>query len=247
MPAVFVHGVPDTHRVWQHVVSHLDRSDVVTLSLPGFDSPLPEGFLATKEAYADWLLEQLNALPKPLDLVGHDWGAILVLRAVSVQPDLARSWAVGGAPIDSKYVWHQAAQMWQTPEVGEQVMQAMTPAAIQSALIEGGVPSAYAAETAKHIDDTMKDCILKLYRSAIKVGIEWEKDLEHIAAPGLVLWGEKDPYVSPTFGLYLSVLTRSKFFSFLDFGHWWQLQRPAEVAAELRKLWNPSEADWLMS
>lgn len=237
MPAVFVHGVPDTYRVWNQVISHLERSDVVTLRLPGFDSPLPEGFNATKEAYADWLLEQLNALAKPLDLVGHDWGAILVLRAVSRQPDLARSWAVGGAPIDSKYVWHEAAQLWQTPEVGEQVMQAMTPEAIQAALTQGGVPDSDAAETARHIDDTMKSCILKLYRSAINVGAEWEHDLGQIAAPGLVIWGDEDPYVTPNFGVYLAERTRAKFVSFYDCGHWWQLQRPDEVAAELQKLW----------
>ncbi len=237
MPAVFVHGVPDTHRVWQHVISRLERSDVVTLSLPGFDSPLPAGFKATKEAYLEWLLEQLNQLPKPLDLVGHDWGAILVLRAVSVQPELARSWAVGGAPIDSKYVWHQMAQMWQTPEVGEQVMQALTPDAIQTALTTGGVPSRDAAETARYVDDTMKACILKLYRSAVNVGAEWEGDLEHISAPGLVIWGDNDPYVTPDFGVHLAERTRAKFVSFYDCGHWWQLERADEVVSELQKLW----------
>ncbi len=237
MPAVFVHGVPDTHRVWRQLISRLDRSDVLTLSLPGFDSPLPAGFKATKEEYANWLLEQLSALPKPLDLVGHDWGAILVLRAVSVQPDMARSWAVGGAPIDAKYVWHQAAQMWQTPEVGEQVMQAMTAEALHTALASGGVPNEEAAETAKYIDGTMKDCILKLYRSAVNVGLEWEQDLAQISAPGLVLWGDDDPYVPPNFGLHLAERTRATFISFIGCGHWWQLQRPDEVAAELQRLW----------
>jgi pimeloyl-ACP methyl ester carboxylesterase len=237
MPAVFVHGVPDTHRVWNHVRARLERSDVVAFSLPGFDSPLPEGFTATKEAYADWLLEQLNALPKPIDIVGHDWGAILVLRAVSLQPDLARSWAVGGASIDSKYVWHQAAQAWQTPEVGEQVMQSLTPAAIQTALAVAGVPSADAVEAAKYIDSTMKDCILKLYRSAVNVGAEWEGDLSRISTPGLVIWGDDDAYVTPSFGLHLAERTRAKFISYYECGHWWQLQRPDEVAGELQKLW----------
>ena len=48
MAVIFVHGVPDTYRVWNQVVSRLERSDVVTLRLPGFDSPLPEGFNASK-------------------------------------------------------------------------------------------------------------------------------------------------------------------------------------------------------
>jgi hypothetical protein len=33
-----------------------------------------------------------------------------------------------------------------------------------------------AAVTARHIEAIMKDCILKLYRSAITVGAEWQAD-----------------------------------------------------------------------
>ena len=46
MPAVLVHGVPDTHRVWHAVVGRLRCRDVVTLSLPGFGGELP-GALVT--------------------------------------------------------------------------------------------------------------------------------------------------------------------------------------------------------
>ena len=52
MPAVFVHGVPDTHRVWRAVVRRLRRNDVVTLSLPGFGCEIPAGFGRTKEAWS---------------------------------------------------------------------------------------------------------------------------------------------------------------------------------------------------
>lgn len=97
MSAVFVHGVPDTSRVWQGVVARLPRPDVVTFSLPGFGRPTPDGFDATKEAYVRWLLDELAAQPGPIDVVGHDWGALLVVRAVSLTPDRVRSWAVGGA------------------------------------------------------------------------------------------------------------------------------------------------------
>ena len=86
MPAVFVHGVPDTSRVWQAVLARLSRQDVVTLSLPGFGRPTPDGFDATKEAYVRWLLDELAAQPGPIDVVGHDWGALLALRAVSLAP-----------------------------------------------------------------------------------------------------------------------------------------------------------------
>jgi pimeloyl-ACP methyl ester carboxylesterase len=237
MPAVFVHGVPDTQRVWDGVISRLIRKDVVTLSLPGFGCPVPAGFSATKEAYVDWLLGRLAAIQGPIDLVGHDWGGLLVVRAVSVRPDAVRSWAAGGAPLDREYVWHQAAKAWQTPGMGEKVMAGMTADGLAAALVAAGVPAADAAQTASHVDPTMKDCILKLYRSAIRVGDEWEDDLGRVSPPGLVLWGEKDPYAAVEFGARLAQKTRARFVSFADCSHWWQLERPGEVAAELERHW----------
>jgi pimeloyl-ACP methyl ester carboxylesterase len=238
MPAVFVHGVPDTQRVWDAVTSRLHRKDVVTLSLPGFGCPVPTGFSATKEAYVDWLLGRLAAVQGPIDLVGHDWGGLLVVRAVSVRPDAVRSWAAGGAPLDREYVWHQAAKAWQTPGMGEKFMEGMTADGLAAALVAAGVPAADAAQTAAHVDPTMKDCILKLYRSAIRVGDEWEEDLKRVSAPGLVLWGEKDPYAAVEFGARLAQKTRARLVSFPGCSHWWQLERPGEVAAELERHWS---------
>jgi pimeloyl-ACP methyl ester carboxylesterase len=237
MPAVFVHGVPDTQRVWDAVVSRLDRRDVVTVSLPGFGCPLPDGFTATKDAYVDWLIGELAALPAPIDVVGHDWGALLVVRCVSLRGDLVRTWAAGAAPLDAEYTWHEAAQRWQTPEVGERVMERLTPQGMEAALVAAGVPRADAARTAAHLDATMKRCILTLYRSAIRVGSEWEPDLRRVVAPGLVLWGEDDPYASVRFGARLAERTRARFVSFPRCSHWWQLERPDEVANELQSLW----------
>ncbi|MEO6394067.1 MAG: alpha/beta hydrolase, partial [Pyrinomonadaceae bacterium] len=180
---------------------------------------------------------QLAKIEGPVDLVGHDWGALLVLRCVSLHPDLVRSWAAGAAPIDAKYTWHEAARMWQTPGMGEQVMAMMTPAAVEPQLMSAGVPQAYAHDAAIHLDDLMKDCILKLYRSAITVGLAWEGDLRRITSPGLVLWGQQDSYVATEFGARLAHRANAKFISYENCGHWWQLQRPADVAADLQAFW----------
>src|SRR5262245_5933585 len=136
MPAVLVHGVPDTPRLWDGVRAHLSRTDIVTPQLPGFDAPVPDGWRATKEEYADWLTAQIEAIGEPVDLVGHDWGSLLVQRVVSTRPELIRTWAAGAGPVDRTYVWHDMAQMWQTPEVGEQVMEGATP----EVLVEGLAP-----------------------------------------------------------------------------------------------------------
>jgi pimeloyl-ACP methyl ester carboxylesterase len=122
MAAVFVHGVPDTHRVWDGVRRELTRDDVVVLSLPGFGSDLPAGFMSTKEEYVAWLIAQLQSLPQPIDLVGHDWGCILTARVASLRPDLIRTWAAGSGPISAAYEWHPLARIWQTPGHGEEWM-----------------------------------------------------------------------------------------------------------------------------
>lgn len=238
MPVVFVHGVPDTSRVWDAVVSRLDAKDVVRLSLPGFGCPRPVGFSATKEAYVEWLLAQLASLRGPIDIVGHDWGALLTVRAVSLRPEQVRSWVAGGAPLDRDYVWHQAAQAWQTPGMGEKVMAGLTADALRAALVAAGVPAPDASTTAAGVDATMKQCILDLYRSAVHVGAEWEDDLRRVSAPGLVLWGEKDPYAAVGFGARLAQKTRAAFSPLAGCSHWWQLERPPEVAAALERHWS---------
>src|SRR5438128_7558046 len=40
-PAVLVHGVPDTQRLWDKLRSRLSRRDVLAPSLPGLPSPRP--------------------------------------------------------------------------------------------------------------------------------------------------------------------------------------------------------------
>ncbi len=243
MPAVFVHGVPDTTRVWDAVLSRLHRTDTVTLALPGFGAPLPPDFEPTKDGYVGWLLEALRALPRPIDVVGHDWGALLVIRAVSLEPALVRTWAVGAAPLDPEYEWHRAARLWQTPEVGERVMDSTTPEALAAALAATGVPEPDAMATANRVDATMKGCILRLYRSAVDVGREWAGDLARVSAPGLVLWGETDPYAASRFGARLAERTRARFVTLSRCSHWWPIERPAEVAKELEELWASAGED----
>ncbi len=238
MTAVFIHGVPDTARVWNPLRQLLPEQETVALTLPGFGTPLPGGFRATKDEYVDWVIGELARLPEPVDLVGHDWGCVLALRVASLRPDLVRSWAAGGGPFSSDYVWHKNAQIWQTPNAGERWMAAVDEEKLLASQISNGVPPEDAAETARHFDSLMKDCILKLYRSALDPFREWEAGLANITAPGLVLWGELDPFVPVEFADRLGAQTRARrVVKFADCGHWWPTQRPVAAAAALEQHW----------
>jgi pimeloyl-ACP methyl ester carboxylesterase len=189
MPAFFVHGVPETHHIWDGIRSRIARKDVIAVDMPGFSTDVPDGFDCTKEAYLGWLIAEVEKVGEPVDIVGHDWGALLTERLASVRPDLVHTWAAGGGAIDEKYTWHQIAQMWQTPGLGEQVMEGFTVDALMAAITPEGVPEAAAREMAERVDDRMKASVLPLYRSAINVGKEWGPDLDKMEKPGLLIWG----------------------------------------------------------
>ncbi len=236
MPALFVHGAPDTHREWNRVRDHLDRDDVVAPDLPGFGCPLPAGFEATKEGYVDWLVTQIEDVGEPVDLVGHDWGSLLCQRVLELRPDLLRTLACGGAVVDPGYEWHDMAQLWQTEGVGEQIMEAMTPEAMASGLPAGGVPADVAAEIGTHIDATMRAAILTLYRSATGIFAEWMLPSPS-PVPTLVICGTDDPYVGPSHHEAASKRLGAELLTLDGCNHWWPLERPSEVVAALEELW----------
>ena len=234
---VFIHGVPDTHRLWDPIRARLTGSKTVALSLPSFGCPHPPDFSATKEAYVDFAIEQIARAGEPVHLVGHDWGGNLVQRIVSLRPDLVRTWASGSGIVDRDYTWHEVAQQWQTPGVGEQVMELSTPEMLVASLEASGVPATTAAVTGAHFDAEMKAAILSLYRSAVNIGAEWQPDVERVTRPALVIWGEADPFGDVRYAHRLAERVRAELLLLPGCGHWWPLERPAEVAAALERFW----------
>jgi pimeloyl-ACP methyl ester carboxylesterase len=236
MPAFLVHGVPDSSHLWDPIRSHLKRTDIIAPSMPAFGTPLPDGFDSTMDAYESWLIARVEEVGEPVDIVGHDWGSLLVQRLVSLRPDLVRTWTVGSAALDPEYVWHDTAKTWQTPTAGEQLMAAFTPDVMAGVLASQGIPADVAKDTAARIDERMKTSILALYRSAINVGNDWPP-LASPVPPGLIIWGADDPYVGVEFGQRLADRTGAKFVPLAACGHWWPAQRPAEAAALLEEHW----------
>jgi pimeloyl-ACP methyl ester carboxylesterase len=237
MRAILIHGVPDTFRVWDAVIQKLSRKDVVALALPGFDSDLPDGFKATKEEYVAWIIQQLEREPEPVDLVGHDWGCLLTARVASLRPDLVRTWAGGGGPVNKDYVWHPLAKVFQTPGAGEKFLAELDPKQFSNQLEGLGVPTEYATDAVEQMNDLMKQCILGLYRSAVDVGAEWQPDLKNVSCPGLVLWGNRDDACPVDFADRLATDLGASRVLKLDTGHWFELEKPGNVAKALEEHW----------
>lgn len=252
MTVVFVHGNPETPAIWGPLVQALGRHDVLLPRLPGFGVPPPPGFQATQGDYVDWLiaeLEPLAASDGPVDLVGHDWGGGLVVPVAWQRPDLLRSWATDVIGLfEPRYVWHDMAQLWQTPGAGEEAIAAMvqlTPAE-RTGMFEGlGMPPDVAADCAAAIDEEMGRCILALYRSAAQPHLaqQWELLAGCAVRPGLALVPTDDPY---TGGLELhrsAAAQAGAQLRVLDgLGHWWMLQDPTRGAEVLEQFWEAAGA-----
>jgi pimeloyl-ACP methyl ester carboxylesterase len=244
MTAVLVHGNPETPAIWGPLVERLERDDVLTPQLPGFGIPAPAGFEATKEAYTAWLVEQLEAIGEPVDVVGHDWGGGFVLRVASTRPDLIRSWVSDLAGVfHPKYVWHDFAQIWQS-DAGEQWVTdtAAQPVEERAALLEavGISGDGIAAAVAGAMDAEMGRCILALYRSAAQPAmVEWGHDAEAAAVrPGLVLAGTADPFAGGTgFSEEMASRMGARFEGLEGLGHFWMLDDPHRGARALTEFW----------
>lgn len=249
MPIVLVHGVPETDAIWDPLVEQLGRDDVIRLSPPGFGAPVPDGFAADRVSYLAWLTAELGRLVDegvgPLDLVGHDWGAGHTLGLVASRPELVRSWVcdVGGI-VHPDYVWHDVAQLWRTPEVGEQTVAAMMdPPVEQKAELLGslGLPPDIATRVAAANDETMGRCILALYRSADpgSLGDVWAGLPRAATRPGMVLVPTDDHYPGPLQLAYdTAARAGARPVELEGLGHWWMLQDPVVAAGALTSFWS---------
>jgi pimeloyl-ACP methyl ester carboxylesterase len=201
VPLVLVHGVPETAAIWEPMLAELAHTNVIPLSPPGFGAPVPQGFSPTADAYLAWLIDCLERIGGPVDLIGHDWGGIHVQRLATARPDLIRSWGTdvaGGA--DPRYVWHERAQTWQTPGRGEEAIAALSSVPTDQR-IEGLMKSGMTATAAKSCvlaaGPDMGRCILGLYRSAVQPALtHWGAEVATPSLrPVLVINATEDLYV----------------------------------------------------
>jgi pimeloyl-ACP methyl ester carboxylesterase len=245
MTAVFVHGFPETSVVWDPLRKVLD-GDSIAPGLPGFGTPRPAGFTATKDAYAEWLAELLSGIEEPIDLVGHDVGALLSLRVATALDVPLRSFVVDVAPIfHPEFDWPERVHRLQTPRVGEDLLKSMReadpedPDSTAARLTGAGVPIDMASAIAAAHNETMSRSILDFYRSAVpNVGADWWKDVKvPTGAQGLILLLPDLPEekamsleVARRLGAQTARLDRLE--------HCWMAEAPEDVARVLQHFWS---------
>ena len=166
------------------------------------------------------------------------------MNAVMHRPELVRSWASDVVGLfDPDYVWHDFAQVWQTPGDGEELVNTMLGGTVEdraNRVAALGIPAAIASSIAAAQGPEMGRAILSLYRSARQPAMaEAGRELENAAdRPGLSLLATEDPYIGLAENRRRAADRAGARTEVLDgLGHWWMMQDPVRGAAALTRFW----------
>lgn len=231
-PVLYVHGVPTSSDDW---LPFLARTGGLAPDLLGFGRSGKGGqndySLEGIARFVERFLDEIVGVDR-VRLVVHDWGAATLAFAQRHPERIERLVVVDAVPLLSGYRWHRVARLWRTRFVGELAMGlTLRPAmerALRPAFASGTVPAGFVEAAMRHYDQGTQRAILRLYRSAPEELLAAAgHDLSRLAAPSLVVWGARDPYISPRFGdRYAEELPNARVVCVEDAGHWPWLDRP---------------------
>jgi pimeloyl-ACP methyl ester carboxylesterase len=203
-PVLYVHGNPTNSDEW---IEFLERTGGLAPDLPGFGrSGKPAHFDYSIEGYSNALeafLAQRGV--ERYSLVVHGWGSAALGLAQRAPERLDKLVLMNCVPLLAGHQWHRLARIWRTPLAGELFMGSTTRWGLKQLSREGTAAPGPASDALidsvwRHFDHGTQRAILKLYRSAPPSVLERAGDrLGEIRSPALIVWGEDDPYVPPSF------------------------------------------------
>jgi pimeloyl-ACP methyl ester carboxylesterase len=237
LPILLLHGNPDSGIMWEGVASRLGAGKLcIAPDLPGFGySEVPNDYHPSLDGMARFIeqFRQAADIKRPIDLIAHDFGGPFAFAWAVRHPESVRRLVAINTLFFSDYRWHFWARVWRTPVLGELSMAAMTRLMFGRELRRGSGKRI----AQEHIDQTwalmtprMKKEVLRLYRAANPENLEgWEGEFLALTAkkPTLVIWGDKDPYVSSG---YAERFNAQKVVHLPEVGHWPPVEVPANCA-----------------
>jgi pimeloyl-ACP methyl ester carboxylesterase len=224
-PVLYLHGVPSSSDIW---LPFLERTGGLAPDLPGFGRTGKRGdgdF--TIEGYARFVDDYLALVGVDrVRLVVHDWGAAGLVWAQAAPERVERLVVIDAVPLLPGYRWHRVARAWRARGVGEMVMGATTRWGMRRTM-----PRAAADASWPHFDQGTQRAILRLYRASPEERLAAAgADLARITCPALVVWGDRDPFVAPSFAdAYAAALGDARVEHLPDAGHWPWYDRPDVV------------------
>lgn len=206
-PALLLHGVPQTSRMWQGLAEDLGRDRIVVApDLKGLGGSEAVGSYDVPTLVHELAALVLHEVDGPVDVVGHDWGGALAIALAGSRPELVRRLVVVSAPyrhLDLVHGFHM-------PFFSLPVLPELTFAAGGRRLVEqmirypwkapGGPPAAVLADAEAYADPLRVRSMLAYYRQNLRPrlvslarGRSPRMPTKVRAERVLVVWGAADP------------------------------------------------------
>ena len=239
-PILFLHGIPDSGRVWDGVATRLaTHYRCLAPDLPGFGASAPWQALTRLADLRDAMAAIVATLPLPerFTLAVHDVGGVYGLAWAVEQPERLHRLVILNTSVFPDRRWHWGARLLRIPLVGETAMRLLS---------RRGFRMEMRRASNRNLTDTVMDgtfdgfgpvarnTALTLYRRQTAGFFrDLPDDVRALTAkvPTLVIWGQSDPYLPAAF---------AHRFGARDvrlqpaLGHWPHQEAPDQVADEIR-------------
>jgi pimeloyl-ACP methyl ester carboxylesterase len=249
---LLLHGFPQFWYQWRHQVPALVEAGfrVVAPDMRGYNlSDKPLGVRAYRVELLARDVERLILAcgEQTAVVVGHDWGAIAAWIAAMRHPERVEKLAILNVPHPARSLDGLLSPMqllrssymffFQIPRLPEEVIRAGDFGLLRSVFRSDPVqPEALTAEDIERYIEAIAQpgvltASLNYYRALLRNPREMRALLQRVEAPVLVIWGEKDRFLSRRLAepprLWVPNLVRVK--RLPDASHWVAEDRPLEV------------------
>ena len=238
---VFLHGNPASRHDWLALLEPVAEQTgrrAIAFDLPGYgEADKPKALPYTVEAYAAWLDGALKELGvERVHLVLHDWGGPIGLRWAADHPErVASVVAINAGGLSAAYRWHSFAKVLRAPLLGPFLSATSTRAGFRALMrrLQPMLPEAEIDRMSRLNDRRTRFAAMRLYRSVDDPGA-LPREIAPVLAPkdipALVLWGDKDPFITPEHAERAKDLFPSaEIVHLAGSGHWPMLDDPAAV------------------
>jgi pimeloyl-ACP methyl ester carboxylesterase len=230
---LYLHSVPTSSDDW---LAPLELSGGLAPDLPGFGRTDKAGNLDySLTAYVLFVERFLDALDVgEVVLVGHGWGAAIGLLFAQRHPGrVTRLAIIDAVPLLEGFEWPAIVRWTRRPGLGELLMGSVNRWLLARILRAGAAtpeawPDARVDAVWEQFDQGTQRAILRLQRSVDTAMLAASgQDLAELDQPVLVLWGEEDPWLPPSFAdAYASRLPHATVQRVAGAGHWPWLDQP---------------------
>jgi pimeloyl-ACP methyl ester carboxylesterase len=254
-PVILLHGFPEFWYSWRHQIPALAEAGfrVIAPDLRGYnESAKPPGI---RNYRLSLLIEDVAALiadagARRAAVVGHDWGGVIAWLLATHRPELVDRLAILNAPHPAAFrrELRHRDQRWrswyilffQLPVLPEWLLAAGDYALVPRMLARTVRAGAFTAHDIRLYQRALarpgaRTASLNYYRAAWSFRETTIRQIHPISAPTLLIWGEKDRYLSVglTKGLDKWV-PNLRIERLPDAGHWVQNEAPDAVNRLLR-------------